>query len=460
MPLLGANAGRCTPHGQRTRPWTFATHTGDGTSTDPSQMSPIRGPTRSPCRPFCASPSKAPTRQRSGRPAAAGASYLRQCGIGVREKCKPFCHGRGCAQVTSAAQAALPAGDPTHAVPAKFFASAAWPVVGRGLAEIAFSFALAAAVIWVIERLQSVNTESIWAGEAPLGAQARGVAGRKPLRLLKYVFKNAATPISWFLWVGATVHSFRVAASVLDNLHHMCRTCTGIPLSWDDTLHKSIAALHALDNGALKVMEFLVIILGVWVIVGLKDLYISTLVQQTQVSETPRQLQDMRRMIVPLNKLTSWLLIGFGIVMALQVFGVNIQPFLTVGGVSGLVVGLSAQSVLANLISGINLFLSRPFVIGDRVEVFATNGNRFLSGVISDINPLRTYIQTDQLYPVMVPNKVLTELVVGNESRGDGMQSSRETGGRRVAFGVTMSYDHFHRVCSYHQSTLLISILV
>ncbi|CAD7702364.1 unnamed protein product [Ostreobium quekettii] len=154
----------------------------------------------------------------------------------------------------------------------------------------------------------------------------------------------------------------------------------------------------------------------------------------------------MRRMIVPLNKLTSWLLIGFGIVMALQVFGVNIQPFLTVGGVSGLVVGLSAQSVLANLISGINLFLSRPFVIGDRVEVFATNGNRFLSGVISDINPLRTYIQTDQLYPVMVPNKVLTELVVGNESRGDGMQSSRETGGRRVAFGVTMSYDHFHRI--------------
>ena len=41
--------------------------------------------------------------------------------------------------------------------------------------------------------------------------------------------------------------------------------------------------------------------------------------------------------------------------MALHVLGINIQPLLTVGGVSGVVVGLSAQSVVTNMISGVNL---------------------------------------------------------------------------------------------------------
>ena len=39
----------------------------------------------------------------------------------------------------------------------------------------------------------------------------------------------------------------------------------------------------------------------------------------------------------------------------LHVLGINVAPLLTVGGVSGILVGLSAQSVMANMIAGINL---------------------------------------------------------------------------------------------------------
>jgi small-conductance mechanosensitive channel len=60
-------------------------------------------------------------------------------------------------------------------------------------------------------------------------------------------------------------------------------------------------------------------------------------------------------MILPISGLASWLLVLTGSMMALHVLGINIQPLLTVGGVSGIIVGLSAQSVMANLISGINL---------------------------------------------------------------------------------------------------------
>lgn len=35
------------------------------------------------------------------------------------------------------------------------------------------------------------------------------------------------------------------------------------------------------------------------------------------------------------------------------------------GGISGIVVGLSAQAVLGNIVSGLNLYISRPFVAGE-----------------------------------------------------------------------------------------------
>ena len=53
-----------------------------------------------------------------------------------------------------------------------------------------------------------------------------------------------------------------------------------------------------------------------------------------------------------------------GALMVIHVLGFNIQPLLTVGGVGGLAFGFGAQAVTSNAISGLNLFLTRPFVVG------------------------------------------------------------------------------------------------
>ena len=73
-------------------------------------------------------------------------------------------------------------------------------------------------------------------------------------------------------------------------------------------------------------------------------------------------MQDntMERVVLPFSGLASWVLILGGVLATLQVLGINIQPLLTVGGVSGIVVGLSAQSVMSNMISGINLVSKAP----------------------------------------------------------------------------------------------------
>lgn len=67
------------------------------------------------------------------------------------------------------------------------------------------------------------------------------------------------------------------------------------------------------------------------------------------------QARTLERIVLPLSGLASWMAVLCGGLMALHVLGINIQPLLTVGGVSGVIVGLSAQSVVSNMISGVNL---------------------------------------------------------------------------------------------------------
>lgn len=67
------------------------------------------------------------------------------------------------------------------------------------------------------------------------------------------------------------------------------------------------------------------------------------------------QERGLDKIVLPLSGLVSWTAILSGALMSLHVLGINIQPLLTVGGVSGVVVGLSAQSVVTNMISGVNL---------------------------------------------------------------------------------------------------------
>ena len=62
-------------------------------------------------------------------------------------------------------------------------------------------------------------------------------------------------------------------------------------------------------------------------------------------------------------------------------------------------------------------FLTRPFVVGDRVELKTTGGGTVLTGFVERIDVMRTLIRTDKSVPVAVPNRSITEMIVSNESR-------------------------------------------
>jgi small-conductance mechanosensitive channel len=121
----------------------------------------------------------------------------------------------------------------------------------------------------------------------------------------------------------------------------------------------------------------------------------------------------MRRILLPLNDLSTWFLVGISGVAVLRILGVNPAPLLALGSVSGIVVGFASQNLLLNLISGISIFLTRPFVVGDMVSV-RSGAALVAQGTILNISPLRTTFLDEASRSVTLPNKVITDMVITN----------------------------------------------
>lgn len=77
------------------------------------------------------------------------------------------------------------------------------------------------------------------------------------------------------------------------------------------------------------------------------------------------------------------------------------------------VVGFAAQRTLANVIAGIQIAVSQPIRIGDRISFEETEGR------VTDITLSYTYIDPGDGSSVVVPNQLLTEGIVHNHSTED-----------------------------------------
>lgn len=70
-----------------------------------------------------------------------------------------------------------------------------------------------------------------------------------------------------------------------------------------------------------------------------------------------------------INSIIKYTILIFGAVTALDSIGIKTSAILTSLGIVGLTIGFAARDSLSNIISGIIIFLDRPFVIGDLVEI-------------------------------------------------------------------------------------------
>jgi len=105
-----------------------------------------------------------------------------------------------------------------------------------------------------------------------------------------------------------------------------------------------------------------------------------------------------------LARFSGIIILATAIIIALDLLGVNVVPFIAGAGVAGVAIGFAAKDTLSNLIAGILLIIDRPFEVGDRIEVWSAPAGTATWGDVIDIGLRATKIKTTDNIVIIIPN--------------------------------------------------------
>jgi small conductance mechanosensitive channel len=113
----------------------------------------------------------------------------------------------------------------------------------------------------------------------------------------------------------------------------------------------------------------------------------------------------MRLLIVRAIRITVLL---FALVVALDKFGFQIAPLVAGIGVAGIGVGLAMQGVLTNIMAGLTIIFTKPFRVGEHIEILGVRGDVVAIDLSSTtlVNPDRSHI--------VIPNRKIVGEILHN----------------------------------------------
>ena len=127
-----------------------------------------------------------------------------------------------------------------------------------------------------------------------------------------------------------------------------------------------------------------------------------------------------------INSALRTLLIFVTIMLMAGTLGIDTSSLLAVFGMLGLAVSLSVQDSLSNIVSGVQLLASKPFRVGDFVNIGGQDGT------VEKIGLLHTILHTLDNQRVHIPNSQITSAKIINAT---GVKK------RRVDFTFCAGYD-------------------
>lgn len=104
-------------------------------------------------------------------------------------------------------------------------------------------------------------------------------------------------------------------------------------------------------------------------------------------------------------------IIGVGLLTALDIVGVPLSAVVTTLGVVGIAISLAVQDILKNFFAGLYLLFERPFRIGEEIQV------KDFRGRVEHVDYRTTIIRTSDNIQVLIPNATLFAEIVLNRSQ-------------------------------------------
>jgi len=122
------------------------------------------------------------------------------------------------------------------------------------------------------------------------------------------------------------------------------------------------------------------------------------------------------------HRLTQVIIWLVALIVVLGVWVDDLGGVLVGAGFLGIVVGMAARQTLGGILAGFVLMFSRPFEIGDWIEVES------FEGIVTDISIINTRIQSADGEYIMIPNDVVVSKAVTNRSRRGRLRLEVEVG--------------------------------
>ena len=154
-------------------------------------------------------------------------------------------------------------------------------------------------------------------------------------------------------------------------------------------------------------------------------------IENRLIDKTETQVDDV--IFDLLNRFAGVIIYVVAIILALDLVGINVMPFVAGAGILGIAIGFAAKDTLSNLIAGILLIIDRPFEVGDRIEVWTAPTGSATWGDVIDIGIRATKIKTTDNIVIIIPNNEIMKRDIINYTIISAMI--------RVRINIGISYD-------------------
>ncbi|MHB9285432.1 mechanosensitive ion channel family protein [Halobacteriales archaeon Cl-PHB] len=139
-----------------------------------------------------------------------------------------------------------------------------------------------------------------------------------------------------------------------------------------------------------------------------------------QFSEGAEQITDhQQEIIVRVGHLG---ILALAVTAGLTLWGIDLSGLIVGAGFLGIVVGLAARQTLGSMIAGFVLMFSRPFTIGDWVDI----GDQ--EGIVTDITIFNTRLENFDGEFVVIPNDIVGNQPITNRSRKGHLRIRQDVG--------------------------------
>ena len=119
-----------------------------------------------------------------------------------------------------------------------------------------------------------------------------------------------------------------------------------------------------------------------------------------------RHLEPPVRML--LTRVTWLIIMALFVMVALGTMGIAVGPLIALMSVAGVGIGLAMQGVLGNLVSGLVIIFTKPFRVGEYIEIIGCYGQ------VSVIELFSTTLQHPDRSRVVIPNRKIVGEVLHN----------------------------------------------